>query len=435
MRDIAVLTIVFAATLYAFKHTWAGALAWTWLGLMNPHKQCWGVAVNFPVAAMVGGATLVSWVFSKEKRMDIWTPASISMLMLIIWVTVSTPFAFYPELARSHLVDTLKVFVMLFVAMTVINDKKQLQYLVGVIVLSLAYYGVKGGVFTIATGGAHRVWGPAGTMLQGNNELALALIMTIPLMRYLQLQFQKPLHKQLMLAAMVLMAASAIGSQSRGALLAIIAMSGLLVLRSRNRLGLFAVMIVVGIAVVALMPSSWHERMDTINTYQEDASAMGRINVWEMNYNIACSKFFGGGFVMYTAEVYQMYAPDPRYVVVAHSIYFQMLGEHGFVGLFLFLLIWLTTYREFSKVRRFGQSSPEHAWMADLAGMCQVSLVGYLVGGAFLSLAFLDLAYNLVLISVCTTRLMRDHLKAHAPVPKSGFDMPMLGAQPGEPGR
>ncbi len=176
MRDILVLAIVFGASVYAFKHAWAGVLAWTWLGLMNPHKQSWGIAVDFPVAAVVGGATLVSWVFSREKRMDIWTPASVAMLLLIIWLVVSTPFAFYPELAQPHLVDTLKVFLMIFVAMTLINEKKQLQYLIWVIVASLGYYGVKGGVFTITTGGAHRVWGPSGTMLEGNNELALALI-------------------------------------------------------------------------------------------------------------------------------------------------------------------------------------------------------------------------------------------------------------------
>lgn len=435
MRDILVLAIVFGASLYAFKHTWAGALAWTWLGLMNPHKQSWGIAVNFPVAAVVGGATLVSWIFSREKRMDIWTPASVSTLLLIIWLVVSTPFAFYPELAQPQLVDTLKVFVMIFVGMTVINDKRQLQYLVWVIVASLGYYGVKGGVFTISTGGAHRVWGPTGTMLEGNNELALALIMVIPLMRYLQLQLSKPLHKQLMLGAIALMAASAIGSQSRGALLAIVAMSGVLILRSRNRVGLSVLMVAVAVAVVSLMPESWHERMDTIKTYEEDGSAMGRLNAWEMNYNIALANLFGGGFSMYTSEVYAIYAPDPRYVVVAHSIYFQILGEHGFIGLFLFLLVWFTTYREFSKVRRFGLATPEHAWMADLAGMCQVSLVGYLVGGAFLSLGFLDLAYNLVLIAVCMSRLMRDHIKAIRHYPLYGFGAPMPGPPAGEGGK
>ena len=194
-------------------------------------------------------------------------------------------------------------------------------------------------------------------------------------------------------------------------------------------------MAVVGIAVVTLMPDSWHERMDTINTYEEDASAMGRLNVWEMNYNIACAKVFGGGFSMYSPEVYAIFAPDPRFVVVAHSIYFQILGEHGFIGLFLFLLVWFTTYREFSKVRRFGLATPEHAWMADLAGMCQVSLVGYLVGGAFLSLGFLDLAYNLVLIAVCMSRLMRDHIKATRPYPLYGFGAAMPGPPAGEGGK
>ena len=57
--------------------------------------------------------------------------------------------------------------------------------------LSLGFYGVKGGIFTIVNGGVYRVQGPLGTFIGGNNEMALALVMTMPLMRYLQLQEQQ----------------------------------------------------------------------------------------------------------------------------------------------------------------------------------------------------------------------------------------------------
>jgi probable O-glycosylation ligase (exosortase A-associated) len=414
LRDILVLLVVFGATAYALKHTWVGVLAWTWISLMNPHRLGWGVAVNFPVAAMVGGATLVSFVMTKNKRFDIWTPASVALAAFLVLHLIAQPFAFYPSYAKDMLVTVLKIWVMIFVAMTVLVERRQLDMLIWVIVGSLCFFGVKGGIFTILSGGNFRVWGPPTSFIEGNNELALALIMTIPLMRYLQLQLIKPWQRNLMTVAMALMAIAAIGSQSRGALLAIVAMSGILIMRSRNRLGLSVVVLIGAAILFAFMPDSWHSRMSTIQTYEEDASAMGRINAWWTAYYVAKANFFGGGFEMWAPQTYAIYSPNPRDVLVAHSIYFQVLGEHGFIGLFLFLLMWILTYREFGKLRKFGQTHEACRWMADLAGMCQVSIVGYLVGGTFLSLAYFDFPYNLLVISVCVSRLARDHRKTLA---------------------
>jgi probable O-glycosylation ligase (exosortase A-associated) len=80
----------------------------------------------------------------------------------------------------------------------------------------------------------------------------------------------------------------------------------------------------------------------------------------------------------------------------AHSIYFQVLGHHGFVGLSLFLGIWISTIWMTSKIRKESRGVPQAQWCFDLASMCQVALVGYAVGGAFLSLAYFDLPYNIV---------------------------------------
>ena len=411
MRDIIVLLIVFGSTAYALKHTWMGVLAWTWVSLMNPHRLGWGAVVNFPVAAMVGGATLLSFVFTKNKRFDIWTPASVVFALFVIWHLVAFPFAFNPIDARGMLVTVMKIFLMIFVAMMVLTTRRQIELLIWVIAGSLCFFGVKGGIFTLLSGGNFRVWGPPTSFIEGNNELALALIMTIPLMRYLQLQLSKPWQRNMMLGAIALMAISAIGSQSRGALLAISAMSFVLILRSRHKVGLTVLVLIGALAMVALMPDSWHDRMGTIQTYEEDSSAMGRINAWWTAYYVAKANVFGGGFEMWIPQTYALYAPDPRIALVAHSIYFQVMGEHGFIGVLLFVAMWLLSYREFGKLRKFGQKDPEWQWMADLGGMCQVCIIGYMVGGAFLSLAYFDLPYNLLVISVCTNRLLRDHIK------------------------
>jgi probable O-glycosylation ligase (exosortase A-associated) len=98
----------------------------------------------------------------------------------------------------------------------------------------------------------------------------------------------------------------------------------------------------------------------------------------------------------------------PGDVHAAHSIYFQVLGEHGYIGLILFLLIWFFAFRTAAKIRADAPKRPETPWLGQLAGMCQVSLVGYAVGGAFLSLAYFDLPYNILVVLVVSLRWLQE---------------------------
>jgi probable O-glycosylation ligase (exosortase A-associated) len=154
------------------------------------------------------------------------------------------------------------------------------------------------------------------------------------------------------------------------------------------------------------MPESWHERMSTIGTYDQDASALGRINAWRMTWNLASANFFGGGFAIYGPDVFSRYAPVRTNVLAAHSIYFQILGEHGFIGLFLFLLMWALVWRSAGRLRTQGKQLPQTLWLSEFGAMCQVCLAGYAVGGAFLSLAYFDLPYNLLILVVLGCRWM-----------------------------
>jgi probable O-glycosylation ligase (exosortase A-associated) len=130
-----------------------------------------------------------------------------------------------------------------------------------------------------------------------------------------------------------------------------------------------------------------------------------------MAVNVANDRSLGGGFEIDTRRVFDRYAPDPTVVRAAHSIYFQMLGEHGYVGLALFLLLWILVWREASWIVRQTRSRSELRWMHDLARMTQVSLVAYFVGGAFLSLAYYDVPYNLVVVLVLTRSLVEREIR------------------------
>jgi putative inorganic carbon (HCO3(-)) transporter len=296
--------------------------------------------------------------------------------------------------------------LMVLVAMVVLYSRRHIIMLTWVLVGSIGFYGVKGGLFTIATGGSYRVWGPVGSYIEGNNEIALALVMIIPLMRFLQLHVTSAWIKRGLLGSMLLCAAAALGSQSRGALLAIVAMATVLWWRSEKKFVGLVSLLAVAIALAAFMPDTWWNRMDTIQTYDQDDSAMQRINAWWMAWNIATDNIFGAGFMVSKPDVCALYSPIPTDCRAAHSIYFMVLGEHGFIGLFLFLTLWIFVWRSAGRLRLEGQKLPQTQWLSQLGSMCQVSLAGYAVGGAFLSLSYYDLPYNILILVVLGCRWM-----------------------------
>lgn len=415
MRDILVTLIVFGMLPSIFKRPYVGALMWVWISVMNPHTQGWGFATSFPFAAIIGGVTMVSMVFTKEPKNLPLTTITWALIAFVFWMNVTTVFSLYPEQAFEQWNKVMKIMLMTFVIFMLIKTKQHVQLLIWVIVISVSYYGIKGGIFTIIGGGVDMVLGPEGTFIEGNNEIALALIITIPLMHYLQMVSQNVWVRHGLTVAMLLNAFAALGSYSRGALLAIAVMCGFLWLKSQHKVRIGLLLILAIPPALAFMPEKWSERMDTIHSYEEDGSVQGRFNAWWMAYNLAKDRpLTGGGFEVSMPELFYRYAPNPEDLHAAHSIYFQALGEHGFVGLGLYLLLGFVTWRTGSWIIRNTANLKEYRWAFNLATMIQVSLIGFAVGGTFLSLLYFDVPYYLMAAMVVTRIVVEKELKAKA---------------------
>jgi len=439
MRDI-LITLLIAGTLpFILKRPYIGVLVWVWISVMNPHTQGWGFAVTFPFAAIIGGLTLVSLVINKVPKSLPLTPIVMVFIAFVLWMNVTTVHAIHLDLVYDQWNRVMKIMLMTFVTLMLIKTKQHIQLLIGVIVFSISYYGVKGGIFTIVGGGEHLVWGPEGSFIGGNNEIALALIMTIPLLHYLQVITKNMWANFALLAVMLLCAVAALGSYSRGALLALAAMGGFLWLKSQHKFRLAVLFILAIPLMLAYMPEQWTERMDTIEHYEQDRSVVGRFNAWNMAFNLAKDRpFVGGGFEVATREIYHRYAADvgdvPR---AAHSIYFQALGEHGFVGLGLYLLIGFLTWRTGVWIIRNTRGLNEYKWAFSLASMIQVSLIGFVTGGAFLSLLYFDVVYYLMAAMVATRIVVENELKEKAtlsiPVKSTGSSHQLGKTNPLQP--
>ena len=429
MRDLLVTALFFYGSLKAFRHPYFAALLWVWIGLMNPHRLGWGFAYSVPFALIAVLLMAVSmFMHPKEVNWPRSGPLTVFVLFAI-WVCATTVFAIHVPESATVLAATLKMVLVTVMIATIVRSREEILGLVVVIAVSIGFFGIKGGFFTLSTGGAFRVWGPPSSVIEDNNELAVALIITIPLLYYLILQTDKLMSmlpflakvgakwlKRTLLASIALCAVSALGSHSRGALLAIVAMSSMLWWRSKSKLTVGLVLLILSPAIILFMPEEWTSRMSTIKTYDEDSSAMGRLNAWTMAINIANNRLMGAGFANDSPLVYQMYAPDPNFVIVAHSIYFQVLGQHGYIGLGLYLLFWILTYRTAGRIMEKTRQRPDWEWAWQLAAMMKVSIVGFAVGGAFLSLAFWDMPFYFMVILVATEKWVNGRLHEEAGV-------------------
>ena len=420
MRDILVTLLVAGTLPFILRRPYIGALMWVWIGVMNPHTQAWGFAVNFPFAAIIAGVTIVSLIFNNVPKSLPLTPVVMVLIAFVFWMNVTTLLAIHPDLVYDQWNRVMKVMLMTFVVLMLIKTKLHIQLLIGVLVFSLSYYGVKGGIFTIVGGGEHLVWGPGASYISGNNEIALALIMIIPLLHYFQVISKKIWMRYSLTVAMVLCAVAALGSYSRGALLAIAAMGLFLWLKSQHKVRLALLFILTIPLMLAFMPEQWNQRMDTIEHYEQDRSVAGRFNAWAMAFNLAKDRpFVGAGFEITQRELFERYAPKVENGVLvqartAHSIYFQALGEHGFVGLGLYLLLGFLTWRMGTWIIRNTRGLNEYQWAFSLASMIQVSLIGFAIGGAFLSLLYFDVPYYLMIAMVATRRTVEKELKEKA---------------------
>jgi probable O-glycosylation ligase (exosortase A-associated) len=406
MRDIAVTLAVFGSLPFILWRPWIGVLVFAWLGFMNPHRMAWGFSTTMPFAMIVALTTLFGMLISREPKKIPWTRESVILLCFILWMVVTTFFAFVPALAWLQLEKVVKIQIMIFVGMILITNRLRLHLLVVTIALSLGFFGVKGGIFTIVHGGAHRVRGPPGTFIDGNNEIGLALAMTVPLLYYVVRHTPWKLVRLALISAMVLTAIAAIGTQSRGALLGVAGMGLFLWLKSRQKIRIGLIVGGSVLAITQLMPEEWYERMRTIQTYEQDESAKGRLAAWTMALRLASSRFTGGGFETFRHEIFAIYAPETGRVHDAHSIYFEVLGEHGWVGLGLFLLLGVFTWFTASRVARGADRMESTKWLGDLCRMVQVSMIAYATAGAFLGLAYFDLYYSLVMIVIIAQRLL-----------------------------
>ena len=318
---------------------------------------------------------------------------------------------------QHHAADTwerydfvTKVMLMAAVMIPITSSFQRLRYVVLTVAGCFGFYVLKSLPFIIATGGAHRVFGPEQSMIADNNDFGLALNMTLPFYFFLAQTETKRWVKRFFGFLFTITVPAIFFTYSRGALVGLISVALLMFLQSRRRFALVPVLVLGLVTALFFAPASWKARMDPSREGALDDSAQSRLNAWAYARALAADyPITGGGFATFTPELYDRYAPTKVETVYGpHSVYFQVLAEHGYVG-----------PRRFICSSCFPASSPSAAWparrdarqdreVAHYAHMFQFSLVAFLVSGVFLGRAYFDYFFTIVAFIIILERAARD---------------------------
>jgi putative inorganic carbon (hco3(-)) transporter len=284
------------------------------------------------------------------------------------------------------------------------------------------------------TAGGHKVWGPGTSNIADNNAFALAIIMTIPIVIYLFTHSRNVLLRSALAGGIFLLIVAVIGTASRGGLVGILALGAWILLTTKRKFAFLVLGLPMALIALTFAPDVWYQRMSTIESASDDSSFMGRVIAWKINTLAAIDHPLTGAGFQSTNDlgIWLHYArefstldfiptppPDPVAAHAAHSIYFQVLGDMGFVGLAIFLLLLMAAWRNSSITVARSRNRPELRWAGDLARTFQYCLVPYMVSGAALNMAYFDLTFSIVALLA----VLRERMEQQVLVPREVPDV------------
>ncbi|MEJ2345818.1 MAG: putative O-glycosylation ligase, exosortase A system-associated, partial [Gammaproteobacteria bacterium] len=287
LRDIVLLAIIAGLVPLALARPWTGILSWAWIGYMNPHKLAWALQ-TYPVAEAIALATLVGLLITRDRKPIPWTREMIVLFLLAAWFTVTTLFAWNPDGAWLQWEKVMKILLFTAITPMLIYGHKRIRWLLLLTALSIGFYGFKGGVFSLVTGGHYKIYGPASSFIADNNSIGLAMAMVLPMLLISARGESRRYLRGFLYATFGLTIIAIIFTYSRGALLGLASVLLALFWRYKGRILIIALVAGLGFFFVKdFIPEQWFARQETTLHFEHDYSAMQRIQAWSVAKNVA----------------------------------------------------------------------------------------------------------------------------------------------------
>lgn len=429
MRSVYILLVYVGFLVLGTAAPFVLGLGYVWVDIFNPQTVSYSLLAALPVSLIMAFASLLGYVALDRRDPPQPTLMLALILALAIWITTTCLWAVAPSLAWAKWDPAFKVLLFSAFLPFIIRSRVQIEALLQVYLFSLAVQFVPFGLKTIISGGGYGMQlgitsGNSG--LSEGSTLATVCLMLVPVILFLRrhaLLLPRAFWVQAMYLTLATLAiAAAIGTYERTALVGLGVVGGFVWLRSRHKL-LSGIVCVLALAAIVLGTShGWNARIGTVDNLKE-SSALGRLLVWRWTLGFVGQHPFGGGFDAYTTDIitFPFNADDGERLVVHglafHSIYFEVLGEHGWPGLALFLSLFAVGLGYLQAVVRRTRKVPELAWCRDLAVALQACLLTVAACGAFIGIAFQPTIYYMLAAATCLRQYVRRCEAAPAALP------------------
>ena len=402
MRDLALLLIILTLVGLTLWRPWMGAVSVSVVGYLSPHNYGSPALQAFPAYLVVFSAASIGLLrvwWRGEFRP--WLPRDWrvwGIALLWLWFVYTSFHSLAGYAAWPRMEEFSKSLLALALTLFLIENRKQLLVLMVAMALCFALVAAKGAYWTLLGGFTDRVYGPPGGHFSDNNLFAVAVVMILPLLHLWLRSIRQVSARVVVIVLMVLCVISVLSSWSRGAMLALVA-TGVMMLTHSRRTRTTALALLCGVALAtSYLPESWFTRMGSIGTYQEDGSAVSRIEVWKTGLDyLRTTPLTGTGF-----DGWQHVTQGG---LDWHSSYVEVLVEHGPLGLTLWFALLLGSLVSLTRLAGRAGNRPQLAWLRDTSQALRAALLAYGIGSLFLGITYWDLFFHMVVLSAVLTRI------------------------------
>lgn len=412
----------------AFMDGFIAFLLWIFTTVMSPGNYLYGFMLDFRYVFVFAGIATLLLILGrvKDRGKFPWNASTILLMCFVVHGMLSAAFALQPNPLLEIRVETFwKGMALALMAPFFLSSRWRIHLTLVVLALGLGLHAVVDGLKVIASGGAHNVVGVPNSSLTDNNLYALGMAMLLPLLMYLYRYSAVKYAKWAAAAGVLLTIMTIIGTNSRGGFLALAVVGLWYWIISPRKLISLVVVVVLAFGVAQVAPERWFDRIETIQTAGEDESFMNRVAAWRVSMSIANDHpVLGGGFnAVQNYWIWDEYKNRPSIFTVdmskyspkaAHSIYFQVLGDLGYVGLLLFLALLATAFHARARVKRIYAKTQRGLWALDLSNAGCLSLVAFMAAGGGVSLAYFELVYFLIVMLSLLPTIMQAELNKEA---------------------
>jgi putative inorganic carbon (HCO3(-)) transporter len=399
LRTIFVLAMIVMGTFYALQSSFYALLFYIWNAYFRPEEWVWIDFIrSLNLSFIIGCFVVISTLLSGRKL--VLNSRVFLIFLFLIHALLSTIFSAHSSYSWPYWLDFLKLSVISYLMIVLIDDFKKFRIVLFVIVLSLGFEGAKQGWFYLLTSPGWPNTNPI-SFLGDNNGVAVGMLMLVPIIVVLDQTASRPWERLFYWILLVGVLYRALSTYSRGGFLACLALGCIYWLNSRFKFrSLFTLIIVAAIILPTLPDTFWH-RMNTIQTFEEDedASALGRLHFWQVALDMAkAHPFLGVGFNAYNRayDAYDFSGGRFGTMRSTHNSFLAVLSELGYVGFSLYLLVIFSAFRSCYRTRRAVENRSDLTHLSQSANALRMSLVVFIVGGSFLPFQYQELLWHYI---------------------------------------